>query len=208
MNRFVILRLSWNLMTDSVLFSLLPSQLWRQMCSTVLAKTKVHECFLIKLSWDHLGQGPSLWQTRTLQEGQFRISGQRIQLVPLLFKSSPLTPTWRLSCKHPSLSSFTNWRGGLRRNRAAGEHLAGLSPGFLPPTPQAAHTQIYPGSKGSNIYLWNRKNEVLICILHWRRLDSPIGCPLVPTVVRKVCSHYFKKKKKLAQMLEGMNPDN
>lgn len=117
MNRFVILRLSWNLMTDSVLFSLLPSQLWRQMCSTVLAKTKVHECFLINLSWDHLGQGPSLWQTRTLQEGQFRISGQRIQLVPLLFKSSPLTPTWRLSCKHPSLSSFTNWFSATLKRR-------------------------------------------------------------------------------------------
>lgn len=69
-----------------------------------------------------------------------------------------------------------------------------MSPGFLPLTPQAAHTQIDSGSKGSNIYLWNRKLELLICILHWRKLDSPIGCALVPTVDQRVCSHYFKKK--------------
>lgn len=189
------LRLSWNLIPDSVLFSFSPSQLWRQTCA-VSAKTKVHKCFSINLSRVHLGRGQSLWSTRSLQEGRCRISGQRIQLVPLFFKNSPLTPTRRLSCKHPSLRSFTNWFSVLlkrrfKKNPAAGQHLAGLSDSWISTAncTGCTHAQIYSGRKESNIYLWKRKQEVQICISLWRRLNSPIGCPLIPTVDQKVCSH-------------------
>lgn len=95
------------------------------------------------------------------------------------------------------------WRGGLRRNRASGEHLAGLSLSWISISNSTGCTH-------PNIFCQQGINHLPVESKAWganllfRLKDtSPISCPLLPTADEKVCFRYFKKKRNWHKCWKG-----